>query len=247
MNAVIQALAYTPGLADDCLEGRHRLSCFSRRRGAPHRGAPGSISQANPRGESDASVSFCAFCKLEQQVLAIHRKGVCGPRGESPGGPCRGMPGWVQNQLAAYIRPFVWRAFRPGRQEDAHEFFRFFLDALMKAPATAAAAALQQQQQQQQQQRIRKEVKPEVALTSYFGKLFGSWLRSSVVCADCGRASVRFESAIDIPLDIAGAVGGAPRGLGGPRWGNPQKPYTLEKALARFIAKETLSGSNAYM
>ncbi|KAL8446137.1 hypothetical protein Emag_004823 [Eimeria magna] len=252
MNAVLQALAYTPGLADDCLEERHRLSCYSRRsdNNAPLKNANSGCVRpgGGPPGHACASGPFCVFCKLEQQVLAIHQKGRM-KGGPPDGAPFRARPGWVQNILAAYIKPFVWRAFRPGRQEDAHEFFRFLLDALMKAPATAAAVA---QQQQQQQQRVKKEVRPEVALTSYFGRLFGSWLRSSVVCAECNRASVRFESAIDIPLDIGGpqtAMGGGPKFWeGGPRGGGPpQKPYTLEKALARFIAKETLSGSNAYM
>lgn len=242
MNSVLQALAYTPGLADDCIEGRHRLSCFSRHGKAASRGSRESSSHGGSRGDSDVSISFCAFCMLELQVLAIHQKG-------REGSPQKNFSkGWVQNQLAPYIKPFVWRGFRPGRQEDAHEFFRFFLDALMKSPSTAAAAALQQQQHQQ---KPRKEVKPEVALTSYFGRLFGSWLRSSVVCTECGRASVRFESAIDIPLDIGCSSGapmaGIPHLRGGPRSGPPQKPYALEKALARFIAKETLSGNNAYM
>ncbi|KYK69282.1 ubiquitin carboxyl-terminal hydrolase [Toxoplasma gondii TgCatPRC2] len=276
MNSVLQALAYTPGFAEHLIEGRHSRVCpvAQARRAAARlrrlddaqsetkqtqaraaseqesrnareedaRGPTTHSSQGRQReqssGASDSdkarvSFAFCVLCKLEEQIRLLHRHG----------------GGRVENRFSACVKQFVWKSFRPQRQEDAHEFLRFLLDALIRV-REAGSAPLSSP--------AKKEAPPELWMTSLCGQLFGGWLQSSIRCSRCPYTSVRFDPCLDVPLDL-----GRNRDNAGPRSKKAQKRVqklgghrrhatagegvcTLEKALYRFVQKEHLDGDNCY-
>ncbi|CBZ54176.1 hypothetical protein NCLIV_046080 [Neospora caninum Liverpool] len=277
MNAVLQALAYTPGFAEHLLDGRHTSTCpvaltrrEARRRkgegeterdngaredrtqsagglgcaytpgrpgedgrrasdargGRREKGQPGTVS-------SDVSFSFCVLCKLEEQVKSLHRRG----------GGC------VENRFSSCVRQFVWKSFRQGRQEDAHEFLRFLLDALIRVHNSGSSPLSSS---------TKKEAPPEVWMTSLCGQIFGGWLQSSIRCSRCPYTSIRFDPCLDVPVDLGRDKGDA-SSLFRMKKSKRMKKHefdrhrakadgvcTLEKALHRFVQKEYLDGDNCY-
>lgn len=81
------------------------------------------------------------------------------------------------------------RSFRPGRQEDAHEFLRCLLDGMQEA--------------------CLKHIKPKVAPDSdtasstFVSRIFGGRLRSQVLCTQCKYASNTFDPIMDLSLEIS--------------------------------------------
>ncbi|PHJ25581.1 ubiquitin carboxyl-terminal hydrolase [Cystoisospora suis] len=277
MNAVLQALAYTPGFAEDLLEGRHSRHCpvaqskkrahsslsrgKSREGGQPSqegvskghtpRSDLHSSSSSSLSKDENISFSFCALCKLEDQIKNIHRQN----------GGC------VENRFSACVRQFIWKRFRPGRQEDAHEFLRYLLDALIRSQSSSSLSS----SSTGAAGGSKKEAPPEVWMTSYCGQLFGGWLQSSIRCSQCTYSSIRFDACLDVPVDLGGGRGGKGfDSMGGfkskheKKWMKKNKKllkrigegdgsgrgnqgvYTLEKALQRFVEKEYLNGENCY-
>lgn len=82
------------------------------------------------------------------------------------------------------------KGMRVGRQEDAHEFLRFFLDAMQ----TSAAANMSPPAKTEQQ----KE-------STFLARIFGGKLRSRVTCSNCKANSDTFDSFMDLSLDVASA------------------------------------------
>ena len=108
-----------------------------------------SASCAKAKGDA----GFCAFCELEKHVAAAHtlRKKTLVPRA-----------------LVQRIRSIA-RHFRPGRQEDAHEFFLRLIERMEEAARAA-----------------RQDLPPAVAQTSEASSSAGASARSS--CARAARA-----------------------------------------------------------
>ena len=106
---------------------------------------------------------------------------------------------------------------RVGRQEDAHEFMRYFIDALQKCCLREAGLA--------------DNETGRLAETTLVHQIFGGYLESHVKCSrkSCRYVSRTFEPFLDISLDI--------------RRHNDK----LEDALARFTQDETLRGNNKWL
>lgn len=108
------------------------------------------------------------------------------------------------------------KGFSPGRQEDAHEFARLLADAMQRCDATAARS----------KSAARVPVSDDHS-RSTIGQIFGLQLRSQVVCHSCKRKNNTYDPALDLSLELANTT-------------------SLERALSKFTAAETLDGENKY-
>ncbi|KAF8507854.1 cysteine proteinase [Hysterangium stoloniferum] len=79
---------------------------------------------------------------------------------------------------------------RRGRQEDAHEFLRYSVDALQRSCLVGYPSKLD----------------PKIAQTTWVHKLFGGRLRSRVTCGSCDHASDTFDAILDLSIDIHGVT-----------------------------------------
>ncbi|TBU33130.1 cysteine proteinase [Dichomitus squalens] len=79
---------------------------------------------------------------------------------------------------------------RRGRQEDSHEFLRYFVDALQRSALAGAPP----------------KVDPKLAEKTWVYKIFGGLLRSRVSCLSCGYNSDTFDRMLDLSVDIAGVA-----------------------------------------
>ncbi|KAM6245286.1 ubiquitin carboxyl-terminal hydrolase 36 [Porphyrio hochstetteri] len=78
---------------------------------------------------------------------------------------------------------------RFGRQEDAHEFLRYTIDAMQKACLNGYTKLDRQTQ-----------------ATTLVHQIFGGYLRSRVMCSVCNNVSDTYEACLDLTLDIKKAV-----------------------------------------
>lgn len=116
-------------------------------------------------------VSPCMFCELEIHVtrcFSSHRES----RAISP------------KTIVGRLK-FVAKHLRVGRQEDAHEFLRYFVDSLQNS-CLAGSKKLNHKQ---------KETTPVY-------QIFGGNLQSQVVCTVCKNPSTREDPLLDISLEI---------------------------------------------
>jgi len=128
------------------------------------------------------------------------------------------------------LTPFSvpYRSFRPGRQEDAHEYAVALLDAIHEA----CLARLPRPLAPRAPGGLRGPPPPVppvpayLAATSLIYRLFAGRLHSAVRCCSCGYVSTTDQPFTDVALDIAGP--------------------TLDDALRAFTAGEVLDGDNAY-
>ncbi|KAK6947235.1 Peptidase C19, ubiquitin carboxyl-terminal hydrolase [Dillenia turbinata] len=115
--------------------------------------------------------------------------------------------------------------FRLGRQEDAHEFLRYVIDAchntclrlkklLLRRKTSNVANGGSACEQFNTNSTVVKEI-------------FGGALRSQVKCLSCGAESNKTDEIMDISLDIIGSA-------------------SLKQALQKFFQPEVLDGNNKY-
>jgi hypothetical protein len=135
--------------------------------------------------------SNCAMCEMEQHVQAA----LTSTRAIKP------------QRIVTKLK--VWgKHFRKGRQEDAHEFLRYFTDAMQKACLAGHDAGLDH----------------ATKATTFVHQVFGGYLRSQVKCRECGYESNTYDANLDLSLDIKHARSVA-RALA-----EFTKPETLDKA-----------------
>ena len=92
-------------------------------------------------------------------------------------------PKEFNRNLKSFAKPL-----RQGRQEDAHEYLRFLLEALQQSCLARAS----------------KSLKPDdpIRRTTFVQKMFGGKLRSRVTCHNCGHNSDTFDPFMDLSLDL---------------------------------------------
>eukprot|EP00943_MAST-04B_sp_MAST-4B-sp1_P006666 g6666.t1 len=84
----------------------------------------------------------------------------------------------------------ISRNFRIGRQEDAHEFLRTFIDAMQKASLKVVG--------------INPNDSSRHAETTSIHRIFGGYLQSQVKCKICKFVSTTYDACLDISLEIYG-------------------------------------------
>lgn len=118
---------------------------------------------------------FCALCELERLVCSVF------------GG----------QQQRRYISPngvvgnikLIGRQFRLGRQEDAHEFLRYLIEAFQKSCLSGLDSKLD----------------AKIKETSMVHAIFGGYLQSKVTCRSCRHESCVFEPLLDLSLEVRSA------------------------------------------
>ena len=135
---------------------------------------------------------FCVYCELEGHMRAAHDRRQA-QRAIAP------------RVLARHIRT-IGRHFRPGRQEDAHEYFICLVEALQTASLHAAIG-----KQPPSANGKAAPVPPAVGATSEVLQVFGGRMRSQVVCSRCSLKSSSYESFLDLSLELNRACAHQPR------------------------------------
>ncbi|WVN88496.1 uncharacterized protein L203_103707 [Cryptococcus depauperatus CBS 7841] len=107
----------------------------------------------------------------------------------------------------------IKKGFNKNRQEDTHEFFRFVTDALQN---TATA-------------RLPKNASEKVKHASWVYCLWGGRIRSRVVCSRCNNPSDKFDSFLDLSLDV-----------------NRQGKKSIKNMMLGFTKEDRLEGDNKY-
>ncbi|XP_073302575.1 uncharacterized protein [Primulina huaijiensis] len=112
--------------------------------------------------------------------------------------------------------------FRPGRQEDAHEFLRYVIDACHNT-----CLRLKKLQQQQKTRNDANGVNTGGGGETVVKEIFGGAFQSQVKCLSCGAESNKVDEIMDLSLDILHSG-------------------SLKDALQKFFQPEILDGSNKY-
>jgi ubiquitin C-terminal hydrolase len=113
--------------------------------------------------------------------------------------------------------------FRPGRQEDAHEFLVHLLDAMNTGELRQAGINANKSGW-----RDRLPV-PRLDETTFVHRIFGGYLRSQVRCTDCGYRSNTYDPFLDLSLEIS-----------------RNSCHSLASAFNEFTRKETLDSQNRW-
>ncbi len=119
---------------------------------------------------------FCLICEMEKQAhitFTSQQK----RRHLSPNG------------VVANIK-LIGKQFRLGRQEDAHEFLRYFIEAMQKVCLNGLDPKLEN--------RIKE--------TTMVHAVFGGYLQSKITCHTCKHESNVYEPLLDLSLEVKSAT-----------------------------------------
>ena len=102
-----------------------------------------------------------------------------------------GMGSFSPSQIVSKLRG-ISRTFQVGRQEDAHEFLRTFVDSLQKASLRVGGKS--------------DNDLSRIAETTVVHQIFGGYVQSQVKCRKCNFSSTRFDACLDVSLELNNAV-----------------------------------------
>ncbi|KAM7074665.1 ubiquitin carboxyl-terminal hydrolase 42-like [Ciconia maguari] len=115
---------------------------------------------------------FCMMCIMEAHVNEV----------------LHSSAGAIQPRAVISALTRIGEHFEPGRQEDAHEFLRYTVDAMQRACLSGSS-----------------DLDTSSQATTIIHQIFGGFLRSRVTCSSCKADSDSYEAFLDIPLDIKAA------------------------------------------
>eukprot|EP00978_Attheya_sp_CCMP212_P016642 scaffold43752_cov51-Attheya_sp.AAC.11 len=113
--------------------------------------------------------------------------------------------------------------FRPGRQEDAHEFLVHLLDAMKDGELGFAGI-----DQRVSGWRDRLPI-PRLDETTLIHRMFGGYLRSQVCCTNCDYRSNTYDPFLDVALEVS-----------------KKSSNSVPAAFAEFTRKERLDSANQW-
>lgn len=131
------------------------------------------LNQDNDHSKGEC-VAFCMACVLTHHIRRAHDQSV-----ETF------EPIAIANKLRS-----IAKSFRPGRQEDAHEYLRHVIDAMCRQSISKYEGKM--------------NIKLDAASkeTTIWNHIFGGYLRSQVTCDICFTKSNTFDHFMDFMLDI---------------------------------------------
>ncbi|XP_021764623.1 ubiquitin carboxyl-terminal hydrolase 25-like [Chenopodium quinoa] len=125
------------------------------------------------------------------------------------------------SKIVSCLRLFA-EHFKCGRQEDAHEFLRYVIDACHNT-----CLRLKKLQQQRARKVSNGSGGESFVGASIVKEIFGGSLQSQVKCLSCGTESNKVDEIMDICLEISNCS-------------------SLKDAMKRFFQAEILDGNNKY-
>ncbi|KAI7737976.1 hypothetical protein M8C21_022822, partial [Ambrosia artemisiifolia] len=149
--------------------------------------------------------SDCPFCLLETRIARSLNVD---------------LPIDTPGKLIGGLKLFA-EHFRLGRQEDAHEFLRYVIDACH----TTSLRLMKLQQQ-------KRKLVSNGGVDSFSGstivkEIFGGALQSQVKCLACGNESNKVDEIMDISIDVVNSS-------------------SIKEAFQKFFQPERLDGNNKY-
>ncbi|XP_074875429.1 ubiquitin carboxyl-terminal hydrolase 42-like [Buteo buteo] len=115
---------------------------------------------------------FCMMCIMEAHVNEV----------------LHSSDSAIQPSAVINVLTRIGEDFQLGRQEDAHEFLRYTVDAMQTACLSGSS-----------------ELGMSSQATTIIHQTFGGFLRSRVTCLSCKAVSDSYEAFLDVPLDIKAA------------------------------------------
>ncbi|KAK6237921.1 hypothetical protein QUC31_003390 [Theobroma cacao] len=134
---------------------------------------PHTLSEGYTLEHASRKKEWCFICEFECLILKAKE-------GESPLSPIR---------ILSKIQK-IGSHLGPGKEEDAHEFLRYAVDAMQSVCLKEARAA-----------------GPLAEETTLVGLTFGGYLHSKIKCMKCLGKSERYERMMDLPVEIDGDIG----------------------------------------
>ncbi|CAA2982785.1 ubiquitin carboxyl-terminal hydrolase 25-like [Olea europaea var. sylvestris] len=157
-------------------------------------------------GASKDKKSECAFCILEKRIVrSLSTEAAL----DTP------------IKINSCLRIFA-EHFKVGRQEDAHEFLRYVIDA-----CHSTCLRLKKLKLQRRKGGVENGGNSGGSGNTVVKEIFGGALQSQVKCLSCGSESNKVDDIMDISLDVLHSG-------------------SLKDALQRFFQPEVLDGNNKY-